>query len=108
MHSEKVLKGLKKAGWYEGRCVDIEPYISMLKELEYHSIPNVVKDILMEYGGLVIETGIPDENYDKIDLTQILTLDDSIPYYSGDMTFEPEINNELFFIGEIWSGFYDL
>lgn len=106
MHSEIVLKALKQAGWYEGRSVDIEPYIKVLLKWGHHYIPDVIQDMLREYAGLIIEIPRPDRIYNEIDLTQILRILPNKPYYSGDKIFEPLVNNDLIFIGEIWSGYF--
>ena len=108
MHSERVLKALKEAGWYEGRCIDIEPYMAILEKLYPSYIPDVVKDVVREYGGLIITVANPDKNYDKLDLSVILELIQFKPYYSEDTIFDPFVNSDLFFIGEIWSGYFFL
>ncbi|WP_339158702.1 SUKH-3 domain-containing protein [Paenibacillus sp. FSL W8-0186] len=56
---DKVLKLLQKAGWFEGRVVNISQYTEILDDEGYFVFGSAI-NFLKEYGGLIIEFENPE------------------------------------------------
>ncbi|WP_428939452.1 SUKH-3 domain-containing protein [Fontivita pretiosa] len=52
--SDYTYECLKRAGWYEGRRVDVEPFAEQIRLQGFEIMPRVA-DCLAEFGGLIIK-----------------------------------------------------
>jgi len=55
MHQDGRPEILEKAGWYEGRCIDIKKMLELLKERGFEIFPPVI-NFLNEFGNLHLQT----------------------------------------------------
>ncbi|MEK3788633.1 MULTISPECIES: SUKH-3 domain-containing protein [Paenibacillus] len=53
--SESIRNLFMQNGWFEGRKVDVTPFLSFYKELDIHPC-SIALNILKEFGGLVVKT----------------------------------------------------
>lgn len=53
--SETIRSLFMQNGWFEGRKVDVTPFLNFYKEFDIHPC-SIALDILEEFGGLVVKT----------------------------------------------------
>ncbi|WHX31874.1 SUKH-3 domain-containing protein [Brevibacillus agri] len=97
---DKVRDLLQKAGWFNGREVDISQYLDFLKDEEYYVFKGAT-DFLKEYGGLIIQF----ENPKRLDSYLTLNINPidaaSSIFREVSKRYERYCNESFVIVGEI-------
>ncbi|WFD08958.1 SUKH-3 domain-containing protein [Tepidibacter hydrothermalis] len=102
---EETKRVLKKAGWYEGRKIDISEHIKFLQNMGYE-VFDALKKFLEEYGDLkiVLEYEPFDEDDDENTMEYSTYIKDIIGPYKKNINQDKKVGEKTIPIAEIANG----